>query len=77
VRQNNTLKNLIINNPLQKEINSCSLFDVMGRLVFIKSQLGNDSSYTFSTSNLNDGIYIVKLTTSDKSEIGTKIIVKN
>ncbi|MFM9827029.1 T9SS type A sorting domain-containing protein [Flavobacterium sp.] len=77
VRQDNSIKKLIINNPLQKEIASCGLYDVMGKLIFIKSQLGKDSSYTFSTSNLSDGIYIVKLTTTDKSEIGSKIIVKN
>jgi hypothetical protein len=77
VRQDNSIKKLIISNPLQKEITTCGLYDVMGRLVFTKSQLGTDSSYTFSTSNLSDGIYIVKLTTTDKSEIGSKIIVKN
>ena len=77
VRQDNSIKELIINNPLQKEITSCCLYDVVGRLVFTKSQLGTDSSYTFSTSNLSDGIYIVKLVTADKSETGTKIIVKN
>jgi hypothetical protein len=31
----------------------------------------------FSTLGLSDGFYIVKLTTMDKSEMGTKIIVKN
>jgi len=77
VRQENTIKKLIISNPLQKEIATCGLYDIMGRLIFTKNNLGNDSTYKFSTSNLNDGIYIVKLTTSDKSEIGTKIIVKN
>ncbi len=77
VRQDNTIKKLIISNPLQKDITSCGLYDVVGRLVFTKSQLGTDLSYSFSTSNLSDGIYIVKLTTTDKSEMGTKIIVKN
>ncbi|MFV8340729.1 T9SS type A sorting domain-containing protein [Flavobacterium sp. LB3P21] len=77
VRQDNTIKKLIISNPFQKEIDSFGLYDVMGRLVLLKSQLGTDSSYTFSTSNLSDGIYIVKLITTDKSEMGMKIIVKN
>jgi hypothetical protein len=77
VDQDNANKNLIINNPLQLELSACSLYDVVGRLIFTKSQLGKDSSYTFPTSNLRDGIYIVKLTTNDKSEMGKKIIVKN
>lgn len=77
VLQDNATKKLIIINPLEKEIDSCGLYDVMGRLVFIKSQLGTDSSHIFSTSNLSDGIYIVKLITTDKLEMGIKIIVKN
>jgi hypothetical protein len=35
------------------------------------------STSMFSTSNLNDGIFIVKLVTINETEIGTKIIVKN
>jgi hypothetical protein len=77
VRQDNTIKKLIISNPLQKEIASCGLYDFMGKIVFTKNQLGTDSSYMFSTLGLSDGFYIVKLTTMDKSEMGTKIIVKN
>ncbi len=77
VRQDNTIKKLIISNPLQKYIASCGVYDVVGKLNFIKNQLGTDSFYSFSTANLSNGIYIVKLTTIDKSEMGTKIIVKN
>ncbi|MDD5150511.1 MAG: T9SS type A sorting domain-containing protein [Flavobacterium sp.] len=77
VHQDNASKNLIIDNPLQLEIATCNLYDVVGRLMFSKNQLGTDTSYTFPTSNLSDGIYIVKLTTSDKIEMGRKIIVKN
>jgi len=77
VQQDNINKNLIINNPLQLELATCSLYDVVGKLIFTKNQLGTDSSYTFPTSNLSNGICIVKLTTNNKIEMGTKIIVKN
>jgi len=77
VRQDNTNKNLIVTNPLQLELSACSLYDVVGRLIFTKSQLGIDSIYSFSTSNLSKGIYIVKLSTTDKTEMGQKIIVEN
>jgi hypothetical protein len=77
VQQDNTSKNLIINNPLQLELASCSLYNVAGSLIFNKTQLGSDSSYSFPTANLSDGIYIVKLATNDKIEMGRKIIVKN
>jgi hypothetical protein len=77
VLQDNTNKNLEISNPLQLELATCSLYDVVGRLIFTKNHLGTDTSYTFPTSNLSNGIYIVKLSTIDKSEMGKKIIIKN
>jgi hypothetical protein len=77
VQQDNLSKNLIINNPEQIELVGCNLYDVAGRLIFSKNKLGTDPSYSFSTANLSDGIYIVKLTANDKTEMGTKIIIKN
>jgi hypothetical protein len=77
VQQDNVNKNLIINNPLGLELAACSLYDVAGRLVFNKEKLGTNSSYSFPTADLGNGVYIVKLTTNDKTETGKKIIVKN
>jgi hypothetical protein len=77
VQQDNVNKNLTINNPSQIELANCSLYDVVGRLIFSKDKLGADTTYSFSTSDLSNGIYIVKLTTNDKIEKGQKIIVKN
>ena len=77
VQQDNVNKKLIINNPSQIELVNCSLYDVVGRLVFSKDKLGADTSYTFPTANLSNGIYIVKLTTKDNTEKGQKIIVAN
>ncbi|UQD54973.1 T9SS type A sorting domain-containing protein [Flavobacterium sp. K5-23] len=77
VFQNNSTKNLTINNPLQKDLESCSLYDVAGKMIFTKKNLGSDVNYSFSTSNLSDGIYIVKLITNEKIETGQKIIVRN
>jgi hypothetical protein len=77
VLQNNSTKNLTINNPLQKDLESCSLYDVAGKMVFAKKNLGSDVNYSFSTSNLSDGIYIVKLITNENIEMGQKIIVRN
>jgi hypothetical protein len=75
--QNNTNKNLNISNPLQKELKTCYVYDILGKLIFSKTALGSNTNYSFSTSNLSDGIYIVKLETNEKTEIGQKIIVKN
>lgn len=77
VQQNNDNKTLIINNPAQLELLGCSVYDVVGKLIFSKDKLGTDTSFSFPTSSLTDGVYIVKLTTNDKEEMGTKIIVKN
>jgi hypothetical protein len=77
VQQDNINKNLIINNPSQIELATCSLYDVVGRLIFTKTKLGKDSNYAFPTSDLSNGIYIVKLSTIDKGEKGQKIIVQN
>ena len=77
VQQDNANKNLVISNPLQLELDNCSLYDLVGRLIFTKTQLGTDATYAFPTSDLTSGIYIVKLSTNDKMEMGQKIIVKN
>jgi hypothetical protein len=77
VYQDNAMKNLTIDNPLFQELALFNLYDVAGKLIFSKSQLGSNSSYTFSTSNLANGIYIVKVETKDRIKIGTKIIIKN
>lgn len=77
VHQDNKNKNLVVDNPSQLDLDNYSLYDVVGKLIFSKDKLGNDSSYVFSTASLRDGIYIVKLKANDKTEIGTKIIVKN
>lgn len=77
VNQDNAKKSLIINNPLFKDLVLCNLYDIAGKLIFSKKQLGSNSSYSFPTSSLGDGIYIVKLESSDKIEMATKIIVKN
>jgi Secretion system C-terminal sorting domain len=77
VHQDNKNKSLVIDNSLQLDLDNCSLYDVVGKLIFSKDKLGNKSSYTFSTASLRDGIYIAKLTANNKTEVGTKIIVKN
>jgi hypothetical protein len=77
VYQNNSTKNLTISNPLLLDLATCNLYDVAGKLIFNKKDLGSNSSYTFSTSGLGDGIYIVKLLTKDNIGVGEKIIIKN
>ncbi|MBN9283272.1 MULTISPECIES: T9SS type A sorting domain-containing protein [unclassified Flavobacterium] len=77
VYQNNASHNLTINNPMLLDINTLVLYDVVGKTIFTKSKLGSSASYEFPTSNLSDGIYIVKMATADNLEISKKIIIKN
>ncbi|OCB78089.1 hypothetical protein LPBF_03855 [Flavobacterium crassostreae] len=75
--QNNETKNITINNPLQKELVSCAVYDIVGKLVFSKTKLGADLNYTFSSSGWSDGIYIVQLETKDKIRSTQKISIHN
>lgn len=75
--QNNIEKTVTIQNPFQKEISSINIYDVAGKLIVNKSKLGNELSYTFPTSNLSSGVYIVKMDTVDTTEQGQKIIIQN
>lgn len=75
--QNNLTKNLTIDNPLLIDLETCGLYDVAGKLIFVEKDLGVNTLYKFPTSGLGDGIYIVKLTTKDKLVIGKKVIIKN
>lgn len=75
--QNNKAKNLIISNPKQKELLACNLYDIVGKLIFTKTDLGSNADYSFSTSGLSDGIYIVKLSSIENTDFSQKIIVRN
>jgi type IX secretion system substrate protein len=77
VYQNNGTKNLTISNPQMIDLKSCTMYDVAGKLIFTKNNLGVNAEYTFPTSNLSDGIYIVRVNTQDNNEIGKKVIVKH
>ena len=77
VFQDNTAKNLVINNPFLKDIDTCGFYDVAGKLIFIKNNLTGSSAYQFSTAGLGDGIYIVKIITKEKETFGKKVIIKN
>ncbi|MEC4004766.1 T9SS sorting signal type C domain-containing protein [Flavobacterium sp. SUN052] len=74
--QNNDNQLLSVSNPNILDIKSVSLYDVLGKLIFDKVDLGSKNSYEFSTAALSEGIYIVKLKTNNGQSIGQKIIVE-
>lgn len=77
IYQDNSAKKLTIENPQAIELEICGLYDVAGKLIFLKKDLGSASSQQFSTAGLGDGIFIVKMITKDKEVVGKKIIIKN
>jgi hypothetical protein len=77
IYQNNSTKNLTISNPSQKALASCTLYDVVGKLIFSKSLLSTSAIYEFSTANLRTGVYIVKLFSPEYGAFTKKIIIKN
>jgi hypothetical protein len=77
VYQNNNIKEFVINNPKSHTIKSFTMFDVTGKVIFKKQNLGNQTQYTFPTNTISSGTYITKITTDQNIDISKKIIVKN
>lgn len=75
--QNNRAGQLEVGNPEGYDISSAHIFDMNGRLVLEQRDLGSATSFTFPTSSLSDGVYLVKLTTSNNEVIDYKISVFN
>lgn len=75
--QNNRLSQLEIRNPEGYDIKAAMVFDMSGKVVISERELGNSSTFTFPTAALSDGVYLVKLATSDNIEIDYKITVHN
>ncbi|MFD2910050.1 T9SS sorting signal type C domain-containing protein [Flavobacterium ardleyense] len=75
VNQNNEQGMLTLFNKTNKDIASVVLYDIAGKQVLRKTNLGTDASYQFSTSGLSDGIYIVKATTKDNIAVSKKVSI--
>ena len=75
VFQNNENGMLTIYNTLNKDITSLMVYDVTGKLVLNKANLGKAVSYEFSTSAFSDGVYVVKTKTRDNLDVSKKVII--
>ncbi|NHN25386.1 T9SS type A sorting domain-containing protein [Flavobacterium jejuense] len=75
VYQNNDNQELTVFNTLQKDVESINLYDVTGKLVINKMNLGTSKQIQVSTSGLSDGVYFVKLTTHDNFNIDKKVSI--
>ena len=75
--QNNRLGVLEVSNPEGYDIDQALVFDISGKLVFEKANIGKEKNFSFPTSNLSDGVYLVKLKTADNIYISYKTSVYN
>lgn len=75
--QNNPARQLEISNPDGYTLKAAYVYDMNGKLVITENKLGDSSSYSFYTGNLSDGMYIVRLITSDDITINYKAMVVN
>ena len=75
VNQNNELGILTLFNKRNNDVASVILYDITGKQVLNKVNLGTAASYEFSTVALSDGIYVVKATTKDNVVVSKKVSV--
>jgi hypothetical protein len=75
VFQNNKNSMLTIVNNLGKDVLNCTVYDVSGKLVINKKNLGANNLIELPTSALSDGVYIVRLNTTDNISVEKKVIV--
>lgn len=77
VYQNNTNNVLTIKNPKAYIVKSFIMYDVTGKVIYNKTNLGNNEEYTFPTSSLSNGMYLTKVITDQDFEITKKVMVQN
>ncbi len=75
--QNNNIQMLTLNNPSQMEVTEIGLYDILGKTVFSKKNIGNNTTYEYPTSGLAEGVYVVRIKTSEGYSLSKKIIIKN
>lgn len=75
VYQNNSANMLTILNAMKKDVLEFSMYDVTGKRVISKTNLGKGERIEVSTSGLSDGVYIVKLNTRDNFAIDKKVSI--
>jgi len=77
INQDNKNQVLKVMNPNNETLRSFVLYDILGRAVLSKSDLGADHNFVFSTAGLSSGVYVVTFLSTDNSKITQKIIISN
>ncbi len=75
--QNNKLEQLEIKILYATEFNNIRIYDLNGKLFLNQNFRSKEKEFNFSTGNLSNAVYIVKVKTTDNRELTKKIGVKN
>ena len=75
--QDNSNRLLKASNPDFISFKSFYLYDIAGKTVRSKENLGAEENYNFSTSGLSSGVYIATFITVDNEKIAQKVIISN
>lgn len=75
--QDNPNRVLRASNPNGLSVKSFKLFDMAGKVVLSKKNVGNDFDFAFSTGTLSHGIYIAEFVTDDNEKLTQKIAISN
>ncbi|WP_291153563.1 T9SS type A sorting domain-containing protein [Flavobacterium sp. UBA7680] len=77
IMQDNSNRLLKASNPDFIRFKSFYLYDIAGKTVQFKENLGAEENYSFSTSGLSSGVYIATFITVDNEKIAQKVIISN
>jgi hypothetical protein len=77
ISQDNKNQVLKAANPNNEIMKSFVLYDILGKAVISKNNLGVEQNYNFSTSGLSSGIYIATFLTADNEKIAQKVVISN
>ena len=75
--QDNSKNTLKASNPNNIAMKSFKMYDMLGKVVLSKDNLGTESNFSFSTSGLSYGIYIVEFLTTDNEKLTQKVVISN
>lgn len=77
ITQSNPLETMTVLNPNLFTIQSVALYDITGKQILFSDNLATNQNYTFSTSGMAQGVYILKIKTSDNLQFSQKVIISN
>lgn len=77
IHQNNVEKYLLMKNTAMYNVDAVNLYDMSGKLIFNKKNLGSESEYSFNTANLATGVYVVTINTENGQSISKKVTIAN